>query len=389
MLKNKTKYIFLSYFVALVVFCGVRILGSFNIFLGLENLIGKWGASAISDVFFTVIIQVVVLFVIPFCLYKKLTKTKLKEVTNSSKIVKCNGKTLLYSVLIGVCVFLLNILLSSLFYAIIQMFGYSREIGTTAQSPEWYFVIDFILIAVMPAIFEEFLHRGLLLNNLKQIGYKKALIISSVFFGLMHLNIEQFFYATILGYIMGIVCLCSKSVWTAVIVHFLNNGIGTYLTYAGNYNWFGGNFYEIFSNLIFHDNFLIAILLIMVVLTLLLFLIMFSIFKISVINKTGIAESATQNKKVFDLIKNCKTEEEKKAILEFYEKNKQQNLEKNESENLESVNLENIKKATFLDLVLKDDEITEKLKLDNSIFLIATLFLGSLITIFTFIWGLF
>lgn len=109
--------------------------------------------------------------------------------------------------------------------------------------PNWAtFLIQLNTVAILPAICEEFLHRGVLLNGLKEIGIKKAILISSLMFGLLHFNINQFFYATILGMLMALVSVVSKSIYPAMIIHFTNNAISVYLSSAESYGWFGKTF---------------------------------------------------------------------------------------------------------------------------------------------------
>ena len=108
-------------------------------------------------------------------------------------------------------------------------------------------LIALILTAVLPAICEEFLHRGILLNGLiKQFGVRRAILWSSILFGLMHMNVGQFFYATILGWFMAVAALASGSLWGSVIVHFTNNALATYFGYAEELNLPGTNLMTFF-----------------------------------------------------------------------------------------------------------------------------------------------
>ena len=98
-------------------------------------------------------------------------------------------------------------------------------------------------MAVLPGIFEEIVHRGILLKGYtKEIGVKRALIYSSILFGLMHLNVGQVFYATIMGLLIGITVIVSGSIFPAMIVHFVNNAINIYLVYAAHNQLVGYNF---------------------------------------------------------------------------------------------------------------------------------------------------
>ena len=103
-------------------------------------------------------------------------------------------------------------------------------------------MISLVMIAVLPGFCEEVTHRGLLVNGFApRIGVMRAVMMSAILFGLMHMNIIQCFYAAILGYFMALAMLATRSIWTPIIIHFTNNAMGTYLTYAGAYGWFGGD----------------------------------------------------------------------------------------------------------------------------------------------------
>ena len=56
---------------------------------------------------------------------------------------------------------------------------------------------------ILAPIVEEFIFRYFIINQFKSKGLKKAIIISSIAFGLMHMNLIQSTYAFILGLILG------------------------------------------------------------------------------------------------------------------------------------------------------------------------------------------
>ena len=72
--------------------------------------------------------------------------------------------------------------------------------------------VELLLVAILPAFCEEFIHRGVLLQGIKHAGFKKAIVISSLMFGLIHFNIQQFFYAFIIGLILGFVSVVAKNI---------------------------------------------------------------------------------------------------------------------------------------------------------------------------------
>jgi len=77
---------------------------------------------------------------------------------------------------------------------------------------------------LMPALFEEWFFRGIVLN-----GFRKALpsfwavILTSIAFGLIHLNPIQIAFAFVMGGIAGAALIRSGSLFTSIIIHFLYN----------------------------------------------------------------------------------------------------------------------------------------------------------------------
>ena len=78
--------------------------------------------------------------------------------------------------------------------------------------------------AIVPALCEEFLFRGAILSNLAPYGRGAAILFSSLLFGLMHQNLFQIIYTTVLGVVIGYVYVKTKSIWCCVLIHFINNG---------------------------------------------------------------------------------------------------------------------------------------------------------------------
>jgi hypothetical protein len=118
---------------------------------------------------------------------------------------------------------------------ILSFFGFSSGNGMQVPSsyPVWFLLINIFFTAVLPAVCEETVHRGMLLSQIKKQGAIKAIVLSSLLFGLLHINIYQFFYASILGLFLALITLASNSIYPAMIVHFMNNAINVYLVFAG------------------------------------------------------------------------------------------------------------------------------------------------------------
>ncbi len=91
----------------------------------------------------------------------------------------------------------------------------------------------FSLVVCAPVL-EELLCRGLILGSLrKRYGVAVAWFLSSLFFGLMHLQPLQVVNAFIIGLILGYVYIETRSIWSVIILHALNNALAYIMLMAG------------------------------------------------------------------------------------------------------------------------------------------------------------
>ena len=215
----------ICYFLIVAVFAIIRMLSAFGVFDGLDDSF---------DYFLNVIIQVFILFAMSVLLFSAIQKNKVKDTFKFFGYKKISFKAVLISIGIGIIVYFLNIFIASFFNAILSLFGYSSSSTTTYLDsyPFWLFLVNILITAVLPGICEETAHRGLLLKGLSGFGEKKALIISALLFGLMHMNIEQFCYATLIGLLVGYLSLICDSIYPAMIVHFMNNALSVFASYS-------------------------------------------------------------------------------------------------------------------------------------------------------------
>jgi membrane protease YdiL (CAAX protease family) len=87
-----------------------------------------------------------------------------------------------------------------------------------------YIFISVLSVAIVPAFVEELLFRGVILNGFKDnYSQKKAIIVSSLLFGIVHLNPWQLVTAFIFGIASAWVCLKMKSLTLSIYMHLLNN----------------------------------------------------------------------------------------------------------------------------------------------------------------------
>lgn len=99
--------------------------------------------------------------------------------------------------------------------------------------------VALVFVALIPAICEEMLYRGYILNSFKTDKSRVILpiIASSVLFSAAHLDLYKALPVLVLGTGFGIIAVLSNSILLTVIAHFVNNSLSVIAFYAtGNYS---------------------------------------------------------------------------------------------------------------------------------------------------------
>lgn len=104
----------------------------------------------------------------------------------------------------------------------------SAGFGTyTYSSPEisdpMSIVIYMISVAVIPALFEEFAFRGVVLSALRKHGDFFAVMVSSMIFAFVHMSATAIPFALGAGIIMGYIYVRTNNLWITIVLHFINN----------------------------------------------------------------------------------------------------------------------------------------------------------------------
>ncbi len=99
------------------------------------------------------------------------------------------------------------------------------------------FFINFVIMAILPAVGEEFIFRGILQNILISVSRKPwlSILISAAIFSAIHLQFEGFFPRMILGFLLGYMYLITHNIWVPILGHLVNNAFQLILQYAASW----------------------------------------------------------------------------------------------------------------------------------------------------------
>lgn len=94
-------------------------------------------------------------------------------------------------------------------------------------------ILMLIGVALMPAIFEELQFRAFHYNSFKSAGYFIGGLTSAILFSMLHMNINQFGYAFVLGMLFSYLVEATGSVYITIIIHFLFNAVAVIQSQTG------------------------------------------------------------------------------------------------------------------------------------------------------------
>lgn len=95
--------------------------------------------------------------------------------------------------------------------------------------------VGLLVFALIPSITEEVAFRGYILSGLERGHRNRTAILTSAFlFGFLHVLISlfnQLFTATLLGVVLGLLAVRSRSLLPGIAFHLVNNGLGVVLAF--------------------------------------------------------------------------------------------------------------------------------------------------------------
>ncbi len=231
-----------SYALCSAVF-GVLVMRIVSYFAALPS--DTYGQTLLGDMLFSLPVQLVFFLIVPFCIYKFYGKRSVRAVLEYGSVGAFKPYFLL-ALPLGLFVYFLTLGVSSAWQALLGATGYAHASAATPLPDGFvagFFVAEIVMTAVLPAVCEEFVMRGGLLTTArKSLGIVGCVVLGGVAFGLFHQNVRQVFYTSLFGALTVFLTYKTKSLYPAMLMHFVNNFCGVFFEYAEHYGWpvFGG-----------------------------------------------------------------------------------------------------------------------------------------------------
>lgn len=160
-------------------------------------------------------------FIVTFFVFNSIGKFNIKRASKLN--FNFNLISLIIAVLIGfIALFGFNNIILC-FDALLQKLGHHTASMPLPLDNVGWFLINVVLLCILPAICEELIFRGVILNGLRQYGKWTAIIGSALLFALIHGNIDQLLYPFLLGIVLGLIVDTTNSTIPSIFVHYFNN----------------------------------------------------------------------------------------------------------------------------------------------------------------------
>ncbi len=171
------------------------------------------------------LIVTAILFFLFFIIYKKVRKHPFDFKT-------IEWKNLLFFASVGLLLnVVITLIVSSLAYVLPADMVSALDQSTGAALTGNLFVM-LIGTGILAPILEELVFRYGICGTLARSNATFALIASSLIFGIVHGNVIQAAYATILGLFFGFIYLKTKNIWYPAILHMAVNSSSVIVSYT-------------------------------------------------------------------------------------------------------------------------------------------------------------
>lgn len=107
-----------------------------------------------------------------------------------------------------------------------------------------YFILVFVMMAILPALGEELTFRGVFYNLFNRSSGKPAfaIIFSAFIFAMIHFQLHNFLAIFFMGALLAYVYYISENLWVSVAAHLFNNGLIVVLSYASKLGYISYDF---------------------------------------------------------------------------------------------------------------------------------------------------
>ncbi len=168
-------------------------------------------------------------YLLPISLYAKENRLlTVREAREGFGLKRCRNTLIPWIILAGFgCQFVMIVLNLPLNLLLGQSDGF------IPQTP-WELAMAILVLGIVPAVFEEFLLRGIVYGVMAEFNSRVALLFTTVMFALMHGSPAGFVGYLFLGAMLVLLLRRTGSLYACILFHLVNNVTALLLSYFSN-----------------------------------------------------------------------------------------------------------------------------------------------------------
>ena len=207
-------------------------LGLVNIFFQIiiVNILNLINPLYLNDVSLLSVLSSICTYILPFPIFyllmKKIEKDTIEKTSVNLRTFICYMGISLTLMWIGN---ILGLIITTLLSGAIQS-EIANPIQELISSSDFWF--NLFVISIMAPIFEEIFFRKFLIDRTIKYGPRVSILISAVIFAFFHGNLNQFFYAFLIGGFLAYVYARTGEIIYTIILHLFINIMGSIASLA-------------------------------------------------------------------------------------------------------------------------------------------------------------
>ncbi len=119
-----------------------------------------------------------------------------------------------------------------------------NQIVESIELLDYSYLELFLFIGIIIPIVEEVIFRGVLFDIFKKFKLVYICLITGLLFGAYHMNLNQFIYATVLGYVFSLYVAYTGSLFSSIISHIVVNSTSVFFMYIASFFSYANEYTE-------------------------------------------------------------------------------------------------------------------------------------------------
>ena len=192
------------------------------------NILNIYNPQYLNSTNLLTILSAICNYILPFPIFYWLIK---KIPTETFETRNVNAKT--FIIYIGIAYTLMwigniiGLIITTLLSGIIQT-QIANPVQNLISSSEIWF--NLFIISILAPVFEEIFFRKILIDRTIKHGVKLSILLSAVIFALFHGNLNQFFYAFLIGGFFAYVYIKTGKITYTISLHVIINLMGSVMS---------------------------------------------------------------------------------------------------------------------------------------------------------------